>query len=159
MEMSDSRRIPAPPEQTWHALNDPAVLQVCIPGCERIVKASDTEYHLVMAARVGPVNIRFNGALLLSDVNAPHSYTLTFQGRGGVASLAKASADVTLMPQAGGATTLSYRATAHMDGRLARLSSFLVNGTAKRIADRFFNALAAQFPADRGQPGEPDRGP
>ena len=36
MQMNDSQRIPASREQVWAALNDPAVLKQCIPGCQSL---------------------------------------------------------------------------------------------------------------------------
>ena len=36
MEMTGEQRIPASQAETWQALNDPAVLRECVPGCEAI---------------------------------------------------------------------------------------------------------------------------
>ena len=33
MDMTGERRIPAPRQKVWYALNDPQVLKACIPGC------------------------------------------------------------------------------------------------------------------------------
>jgi carbon monoxide dehydrogenase subunit G len=41
MEMSGEHRIPAPRETVWRALNDPAILKDCIPGCQSLDKVSD----------------------------------------------------------------------------------------------------------------------
>ena len=43
MDMSGSQRIEAPREKVWEALNNPAVLKECIPGCEAIDMTSPTE--------------------------------------------------------------------------------------------------------------------
>ena len=51
MEMSGEYRIPAPREVVWRALNDPAILKDCIPGCQSLDKVSDTE----MTAKLDPV--------------------------------------------------------------------------------------------------------
>ncbi len=42
MDMSGERRIPAPREKVYAALNDPRVLKACIPGCESLEKDGDT---------------------------------------------------------------------------------------------------------------------
>ena len=42
MDMSGERRISAPREKVWAALNDPAVLKASIPGCETLDKLSET---------------------------------------------------------------------------------------------------------------------
>ena len=43
MDMTGERRIAAPREAVWAALNDPEILRSCIPGCETLVKESDTD--------------------------------------------------------------------------------------------------------------------
>ncbi|HEY8553053.1 MAG TPA: carbon monoxide dehydrogenase subunit G [Burkholderiales bacterium] len=143
--MSSSRTIPASQEETWQALNDPEILKAAIPGCESIEKLSDTEYHIVMAAKVGPVNARFRGRMLLSDVDAPSAYTLTFEGQGGAAGFAKGGASVRLVPEEAGTTRLEYTVSAQVGGKLAQIGSRLIDGAAKKMADEFFAALAAQL--------------
>src|SRR5919197_269515 len=61
MDMDGERQIPASRETVWKALNDPEILKQCIPGCEEITKASDTEFSAKVVARVGPVKARFSG--------------------------------------------------------------------------------------------------
>ena len=46
--------------------------------------------------KVGPVSARFKGNLKLTNVQAPNSYTINFDGQGGVAGFGKGSADVAL---------------------------------------------------------------
>jgi len=96
MEMTGEQRIPASQAETWQALNDPEVLKECVPGCEAIDRVSDSEYAVQMTARVGPVSAKFKGKLTLSNMKPPRSYSIAFEGQGGVAGFAKGSADVTL---------------------------------------------------------------
>jgi uncharacterized protein len=113
------------------------VLKACIPGCESIEQTGDNEYQLVMTARVGPVSAKFKGKMTLSDIVAPTSYRLAFEGQGGVAGFAKGEASVTLSPQDGG-TKLAYAANAMIGGKLAQVGSRLIDGVAKKIAGEFF---------------------
>ena len=85
MEMTGEQHIALPQQKVWDALNDPEILQACIPGCETIEKVADNEYKVSMTASVGPVKAKFNGKLVLSDLNPPHSYGLAFEGSGGAA--------------------------------------------------------------------------
>jgi uncharacterized protein len=146
MEMSSSQFVPAPVEATWRALNDPEVLKACIPGCESVEKISDTEYQLVMVARVGPVSAKFKGKMLLSDLNPPDSYTLGFEGQGGATGFAKGRATVNLAPEADG-TRLTYSVNAQIGGKLAQVGSRLVDGAAKKMADDFFARFTKKFAA------------
>ena len=42
MKLSDEVIIPVPRQTVWQALNDPEILRQAIPGCEEIVKKSDS---------------------------------------------------------------------------------------------------------------------
>lgn len=137
MEMTGSQSIALPQQRVWEALNDPEVLKACIPGCDSVEKLSDTEYKLAMTAAVGPVKARFNGKLLLSDVNPPHSYTLAFEGSGGAAGFGKGSSQVKLSPEGAG-TRLDYTAKATVGGKLAQVGSRLIDGVARKMAEDFF---------------------
>ncbi len=143
MEMTGEQLIPQSQDVTWKALNDTEVLKACIPGCESIEQTGDNEYQLVMIAKVGPVNAKFKGKMTLSDIVAPTSYRLAFEGQGGVAGFAKGEATVNLTPQEGG-TKLAYAATAMIGGKLAQVGSRLIDGVAKKIAGEFFTAFNAR---------------
>jgi carbon monoxide dehydrogenase subunit G len=141
MEMNGSRTVPADIDTTWRALNDPEVLKACIPGCESVERVSDNEYRLTMTARVGPVSARFTGRLVLADIVAPTSYTLSFEGQGGAAGFAKGEARVTLSANEPG-TRIDYQVKAQIGGKLAQIGSRLVDGAAAKVADDFFARFA-----------------
>ena len=138
MEMTGEQLIPASQRDTWNALNDPEVLKACIPGCEAIERLSDTESQVLMTARIGPVSAKFKGKLTLSDINEPRSYSMSFDGQGGVAGFGKGSAQVQLTPE-GDHTKLSYAVKATVGGKLAQIGSRLVDAAAMKIADDFFS--------------------
>jgi carbon monoxide dehydrogenase subunit G len=137
MEMTGEQFIPLPQQRVWEALNDPAILKSCIPGCESIDKVSGAEYKVVMTAAIGPVKAKFNGKLLLTDLNPPHSYSIAFEGSGGAAGFGKGAAQVSLLPESGG-TRLTYKASASVGGKLAQIGSRLIDGVAKKMSDDFF---------------------
>jgi carbon monoxide dehydrogenase subunit G len=138
--MTGEQLITLPQDATWRALNDTTVLKACIPGCETIEQVSDTEYQLTMTAKVGPVSAKFKGKMTLSEVNAPHSYTLVFEGQGGVAGFAKGQADVRLTPE-DKTTKLGYSVKAMVGGKLAQVGSRLIDGVARKTAEQFFSAF------------------
>ena len=141
MEMNGSRTVPADIDTTWRALNDPEVLKACIAGCESVERVSDNEYRLAMTARVGPVSARFTGRIVLADIVAPTSYTLSFEGQGGAAGFAKGEARVALADNNPG-TRIDYQAKAQVGGKLAQIGSRLVDGAAAKVADDFFARFA-----------------
>jgi carbon monoxide dehydrogenase subunit G len=143
MELQGERLIPASVNTTWTALNDPDVLKRCIAGCESLERVGDDGFQAVVAVKVGPVSARFKGNLKLSDVQPPTSYTIHFDGQGGVAGFGKGSADVKLADEGGGQTKLSYVARAQVGGKLAQIGSRLVDSAATKIAEDFFTAFEA----------------
>ncbi len=144
MELQGERLIPASVADTWAALNDTAVLKACITGCETLEREGDDKMNAVMAVKVGPVSAKFKGKVQLTNVNAPTSYTLNFEGQGGVAGHGKGSADVSLSPEGQG-TKLKYVARAQVGGKLAQVGSRLIDAAASKIADGFFAAFESKM--------------
>jgi len=155
MKLEGQKTIPAPVERTWAALNDPEVLRASIAGCESLEKTAEDEYAAAMKVRIGPVNARFKGKLKLSDIVAPTSYRIAFEGQGGAAGFGKGNADVRL-ESAGDSTLLSYVAEAQVGGKIAQIGSRLVDAAAAKIAEDFFTAFEARLAADSA--GDADAG-
>ncbi|MBK4717886.1 SRPBCC family protein [Azospirillum sp. YIM DDC1] len=159
MDMSGSQRITAPRDKVWAALNDPDILRQCIPGCEEVQKTSDTEFTAKVVAKVGPVSAKFSGKVTLSDLDPPNGYTITGEGSGGAAGFGKGGAKVSLEPD-GEATILSYTAHATVGGKLAQIGSRLVDATARKMADDFFNRFTAVVGGPQPEPASmPIAGP
>lgn len=142
MNLTGERLIAAAQTTTWAALNDPAILKRCIPGCESIEQVGPDEFQVLMTARVGPISAKFKGKLTLADVIAPTSYTIVFDGQGGAAGFGKGTAKVHLSPE-GEATKLRYEANASVGGKIAQVGSRLVDSAARKIAEDFFDAFNA----------------
>src|SRR3974390_2862143 len=142
MVMTGEVQLPASREMVWVKLNDAEVLKVCIPGCEELNKASETEFQAVAVVKIGPVKARFKGKVQLTDLNPPNGYRISGEGEGGVAGFAKGGATVALTEKDGG-TLLTYDVEAQIGGKLAQLGQRLINGAAKKLADEFFKNFAA----------------
>jgi hypothetical protein len=138
MDMNGSETINAPLETVWKGLNDPDILRRCIPGCETLEKTSDTTMTATVVLKIGPVKARFEGAVELSNLNPPHSYTISGEGKGGMVGFAKGGADVSLAAQPDGSTLLSYTVKADVGGKIAQLGARLIDSTAKKLAEQFF---------------------
>jgi hypothetical protein len=141
MEIKGEYRIAAPREKVFAALNDQAVLQACIPGCESLEKTSDTEMKAKVRMRIGPVSASFSGKVTLSDIDPPNGYRISGEGQGGAAGFAKGGAVVTLREDAG-ETLLNYNVDAQVGGKIAQVGARLIDGTAKKLADEFFGKFA-----------------
>jgi uncharacterized protein len=149
MDMTGERRIPAPRQRVWEGLNDPEILKRAIPGCQEIEKVSDTEFTAKVRAKVGPVSASFAGKVTLSDLDPPAGYTISGEGTGGVAGFAKGGAKVSL-DEDGDETVLRFEVQAQVGGKLAQIGSRLIDGTARKMADDFFNRFAAAVSPEPG---------
>ncbi len=137
MDMQGSRQLAVTQQQAWDALNDPAVLKACIPGCDKVEATGENQYAIGMALKIGPVSAKFKGKITLSEIKPPASYKLSFDGQGGVAGFGKGSAAVTLTPNDQGCE-LSYTVHASVGGKIAQLGQRLIDGAAKSMAEDFF---------------------
>lgn len=142
MELIGTRIIAADRATVWTHLNRAETLEVCIPGCEELTGSAENGFEAVVKQKVGPVKATFKGAVTLEDVDAPNSYRIIGEGKGGIAGFAKGAANVVLTDVEGG-TELSYHVDAKVGGKLAQLGSRIVGGFAKKMADQFFENFQA----------------
>jgi uncharacterized protein len=133
MDMKDSRLINAPQAKVWAALNDPAMLKLCIIGCDSLEATTPDTFVAAMSVKVGPVSAKFKGKLQLENVQPPNSYTLKFEGQGGPAGFANGTAGV-------------------VGGKLAQVGSRLVDAAARKIADDFFSKFDALVAEPAAEP-------
>ncbi|MDU7522125.1 MAG: carbon monoxide dehydrogenase subunit G, partial [Roseomonas mucosa] len=126
MEMTGERRIEAPRQRVWDALNDPEALKAAIPGCESLERTPEGGFTARVAVRIGPMAAKFSGKVNLTNINAPESYTITGEGNGGAMGFAKGGADVTLEEATDTVTLLRYAVKAQVGGKMAQLGARLV---------------------------------
>jgi carbon monoxide dehydrogenase subunit G len=144
MRISEERRLAAPRETVWAALNDLDTLRTSIPGCEKLERVSDTVMAAEVKTKVGPVAATFKGKLMLSDVDPPNGYTLEGEGQGGAAGFASGRAKVRLVA-VDADTVLTYEVDATVGGKLAQIGSRLLDATAHKLAGEFFDRLAMRL--------------
>ena len=144
MELAASRNLNADRATVWAALNSAEVLKACIPGCEELTGSPEEGFAATVKQKVGPVSATFKGEVTLSDIVPLESYTITGEGKGGVAGFAKGGAKVALSDAEGGGTELTYEVEAKVGGKIAQLGSRLIDSFATKMADQFFERFQAQ---------------
>ena len=95
--------------------------------------------------KIGPLKATFHGSVELLNVNPPHAYTISGEGKGGIVGFAKGSADVSLVADGPDATTLSYTVRADVGGKIAQMGSRLIDLTARKLAGQFFANLGGNL--------------
>lgn len=149
MDMQGNRQLGVSQQQAWDALNDPAILKACIPGCEKFEQTAENQYAVLVAVKIGPVAAKFNGKVTLADIQAPASYSLQFEAQGGVAGFGQGESKVELAANEGGCD-LRYTVHSKVGGKIAQLGQRLIDGVAKSLAEDFFKrfelALQEKYP-------------
>ena len=140
MKLTDEVIIPVPRVKVWEALNDPELLRQCIPGCEEIVKKSDTEMEAKVTVKLGPVKASFKGAVTLSDLDPPNGYRISGEGKSMMGG-AIGGANVRLEDVPEG-TKLIYDVDAQVTGKIASLAQRFIEPTAKQLSAQFFESFA-----------------
>ena len=145
MQLTNQQTLPVTQAQAWEALNDIALLQSAIPGCESIIATGEHQYETMIMAAIGPVRAKFKGKLQLENLQPPNSYTIRFEGQGGAAGHGKGHADIRLEAIGANQTVLHYTAHASVGGKMAQIGSRLVDMAAQKMATEFFESFNSRL--------------
>ena len=145
MKLSAAYQLAAPREKVFAMITDPAVLQRCIDGCEKMVQTGEDSYDAHLKIGVAGLKGKYVGKVHLKDKKAPESYTLILEGKGGL-GFVKGTAQIRLSEK-DGQTELSCDADAQVGGMIAAIGSRLIEATAKKMMDEFFKKFAEQVRA------------
>jgi carbon monoxide dehydrogenase subunit G len=155
MKLADQCVLPASPEAVWRALNDPVVLQACMPGCKSLEMLDDQHFESIVQIRVGPMSATFKSNVELSALDPLKAYTIIGTGSAGAVGFAKVTARVQLEPQ-GNATVLAYDADVEIGGKLMSVGSRLIQSAAGKNLEAFFGALKGYIEQQMAAPLDPE---
>jgi uncharacterized protein len=150
MKIEGKQELRAKRERVYQALIDPAVLQRCIPGCERLEKTGEDTYSTTMRAGVGSIKGVFTGNVKLEDMRPPTHYRIVVDGKGQPGFL-KGSGDLDLEEVDGG-TVVNYQGEAQVGGTIAGVGQRMIQGAAKMMATQFFTAIEAEAQTEAHEP-------
>ncbi|MEY2735390.1 MAG: hypothetical protein RLZ58_799 [Pseudomonadota bacterium] len=162
MELTGDIVIGAARSRVWAALNDPQVLAACIPGCEAVEVVGPLEKTARVMIKVGPVRARFAGRILLADVVEAERCSMSFEGSGGAAGMARGQSQVQLSDEntpGGLHTRLRYTVQASVAGKLGQVGGRMIDAAAKQMADQFFGAFQAHVAPVAASPGAASEAP
>src|SRR5215211_9533750 len=150
MKIEGKQELRAKRERVYEVLVDPAVLQRCIPGCERLEKTGENTYSTTLRAGVGSIKGVFTGNVRLEDVRPPEHIRIVVDGKGQPGFL-KGSGDLDL-EQIGDGTKVNYVGDVQVGGTIASVGQRMIQGTAKMMATQFFTSLGAEAKTAVGEP-------
>lgn len=140
LDIGGDETLPAPREKVWTAVNDPAVLTRCIPGCKEMIPTGEDAYRVILELKVASVGGSFEGNVALSDKDAPASCKITISGAG---TLGQGGGTATFTLDAVDETTtrMTYGGEGEIGGLVAGVGQRILKGVAKVLIKRFFDAL------------------
>jgi len=140
LDIGGDEVLAVPVERLWEALNDPAVLKSCIPGCKDMVPAGDDKYRLLLNLKVASVGGTFEGNISLSDKVAPSQCRITVSGSGTLGH-GEGHATFALAPSPDGGAKMRYAGEGEIGGLVAGVGQRILKGVAKHLIGQFFTAL------------------
>lgn len=152
MRLEGTHLFAAPRDAVWEALMDPVVLAGALPGGEQLEQTGENQYRAVMNVKVGPVQGRFEGKILLEDIVAPQSYRMKVDGQGAPGFVA-GEGRLELEEADGGGTVLRYAGDVTVGGRIAGVGQRVVESTAKSITRQGLQALDQTIAVRLAGPG------
>ena len=134
-----------PIESLWRALNDPAVLVKCIPGCKEMIPQGEDRFKLILNLKVASVGGSFEGAISLSDKQPPAHCKVAVSGEG---SLGQGSGAATFsLEQQPAGTLMRYNGEGEIGGLVAGVGQRILKGVSKYLIGQFFKALRREVAA------------
>jgi uncharacterized protein len=129
-------------ERTWEVLNDPAVLQKHMPGCEWLHAIGPDRYEAQLKIGVAAIKGTYKATLGVTDKREPESYRLHVEGSG-KPGFVKGEGSVHLH-EADGRTRVVYDGDLQVGGLIARVGMRLLGGLTERMTREFFEGLASE---------------
>jgi len=150
MKVEGTHELHASRDRVFTALIDPAVLQRCIPGCERLEKTGENAYSTTLRAGVGSIKGVFTGNVRLEDVQPPSHFRLIVDGKGQPGFL-KGAGDINL-DERDGVTVITYNGEVQVGGTIASVGQRMLQGAVKMMASQFFTAIEAEAKTEAHEP-------
>lgn len=155
MKIAGTARLAAPPDQVWDAFHDPAILALCLPGCESLTETGVHQYDMTVTAGVAAIKGTYDGTVALHEPERPGSFTMKASGAGSPGTV-DAHVRVALAPHPEGGTHLTYDADAAVGGMIGGVGQRMLTSVTRKMAGQFFTAvdlhLAGALPEAAGVP-------
>ena len=143
MKLSATYVFEALPEKVFAALIDPAILQKCIEGCEKMEKTGEDAYDANLKVGVAGIKGSYVGKIRIEEKKPPESITLQAEGKGGPGWV-KGTARIQISPLGEG-SELQCESEGQVGGLIAQVGSRLVEAVGKKMQDEFFRKLGQQL--------------
>jgi uncharacterized protein len=136
--------IPAPVDRVWEfVMNVPAVSR-CVPGVESVSEIDPTTYEGALRVKVGPINVRLEGRVLLAEQDATaHRARMDLNAADKrVNGAVNAKMTMTLESREDGQTDMAVHTDASIMGKLGEFGQAVMRKKAEQIMAEFARNLS-----------------
>lgn len=142
LKVSGQRTVDRSPADLWQLLMDPQVLQKCLPNCEELEEIAPGRFRVSLKVGIGLIRSRFRGEAELKDVVEQEGYRFELSARGTGGTIDAATVVRLISMSEGSRTELNYESEARVTGFIASVGTRLFEGTARSLAEQFFDEIA-----------------
>lgn len=146
MSFSGASSIAATRDYVWQCLLNPDFIASVAPAVERVETVDPTSFLVVAGLGLGSLKVRFNINVELFDLIDRQSAKMRARGKAPGSTL-DAITTFTLADQGPGIVTLTWTAESKVGGTVASVGARLLEGTARRLTESFWNDFAAKVAA------------
>lgn len=149
MEMTNTFKVPVPPEEAWPVLMDLERIAPMLPGAS-ITGVDGDEYEGKAKIKVGPITVEYVGVARFIEVDEKGQRAVIEARAKDVRGQGNMSARIAahLEPDADGATVI-VKTELDMTGKIAQFGRGVINEAATAILGVFAQKLAAEMTAGR----------
>ena len=139
--------VAADKEDCYQSLQNPTILENCMPGCQELIKIGEDEYEMKMKMMLASMSALFNGKVKISDQSFPSSFRLIVEGIGKVGFL-KGDGLLKLTTQGPG-TLVDYTGEIQVGGTISSVGNRLLDTTSRMLIKRFFSKFSTVLQESR----------
>ena len=147
MQLSNQETLPLGQQAAWDALNDVALLQASLPGCEKFEETAPDTYDMTIKVGVGPIKGTYTGRISMAEKDEPKHYKLLVSGQGSAGFL-NGEGIFDLSSKGPEETLVNYKGIANVGGTLAGLGARMLAPVAKKMGGDFFKSMDKQLQAE-----------
>ena len=140
MKINGSYVLPVPHERAYTLLQDPEILQQCMPGIDSLTRVGQDEYEMNMKLSIASMGGLFTGKVRITDQNPPANFRIIVEGSGKIGFM-KGEGLMKLEPN-GETTAVNYEGDVQVGGTIAAVGQRLIDSTSKMLIKKFFDKLA-----------------
>ena len=147
LSFSGSPDIKADRQRVWRSLLDPNFVARTAPSIESVETIDPTHFKVVAGLGVGALKLRFAMTAELFDIVEGQTAKMRVRGKAPGSTL-DATTSFRLEDAGPGTIRLHWQADSDVGGTIASVGARLLEGTARRLTEEFWQDFANQVSAD-----------